>query len=43
MDYAQRGKQYHEYYEVNDATDLTNSNDRYAHKACKGKFSKEIN
>ena len=26
----------------NNAIDLTNSNDRYAHKTCKGNFLKEI-
>ena len=42
IDYAQRWKQYdHEYNKVCDAIDLTNSNDKYAHKTCKGKFLKE--
>ena len=31
----------HEYNKVYDAIDLTNSNDKYARKACKGKFLKE--
>ena len=42
IDYAQRWKQYdHEYNKVYDAIDLTNSSDKYAHKACKRKFLKE--
>ena len=42
FEYAQRWKQYdHEYNKVYDAIDLTNSNDKYAHKTCKGKFLKE--
>ena len=41
IDYAQRWKQYdHEYNKVYDAVDLTNSSDKYAHKACKRKFLK---
>ena len=44
MDYAPRWKQFdHEYYKVYDATDFTNSNDKYAHKACKRKFLKQRN
>ena len=42
IDYAQRWKQYDpEYNKVYDAIDLTSSNDKYPHKACKGKFLKE--
>ena len=44
MDYAQRWRQFdHKYYKVHDATDFTNSNDKYAHKACKRKFLKQRN
>ena len=42
IDYVQRWKQYdHGYNKVYDAIDLTNSNDKYAHKTCKGKILKE--
>ena len=42
VDYAKRWKQYdHEYNKVYDAIDLTNSNDKCGHKACKRKFLKE--
>ena len=42
IDYAQRWKQYgHKYDQVYDAINLTNSNNKYEHKAWKGKFLKE--
>ena len=41
IDYAQKWNQYdHVYNKVYDAIDLTNSNDKYGHKACKGNFLK---
>ena len=42
IDWAQRWKQCdHEYSKVYDAIDLTNSSNKYAHKAYKGKILKE--
>ena len=41
-DFAKRWKNYdHEYNKVFDLIDSSNSNEKYAHKSCKGKFLKE--